>query len=267
MFSLFSRTQETPKTNPSMTALTGKVASAAEAGKVGIEGATAVLAFVGIASSGPALPVVLAVSTTVLVMAKMYSQTKTLGKEFTKTYKVIIRVQKVLAKLAAINETNPGRIQIDLTDLIDAINDIQSTIAKLAPPKVLAKINEALRQGGSKEQIEGPNGPVALAKGFIGRWVLSSSKLQDLQQKRTNLALQLSVVSAELSLELDKPANAELAAIPEKPISPQDAANAETQMEKIAAQEPAQPVVGGTRRQRRHRSKTTRKNKLAIGAN
>lgn len=253
MFSFFSRSQE-PPAPPSMTATTGKIASAIESGKIGIETTSSALAVVGIAASGPALPIVLAVATTLLVMTKMYSQTKTLGKEFVKTYKVVVRVQKVLGKLAAINETNPGRIQIDLTDLIEAVNEIQATVAKLAPPKVLSKINEALRQGGSKEQIEGPNGPVAFAKGFIGRWVLSSSKLQTLQQKRTNLALQLSIVSAELSLELDKPANAELAAIPEKVASPEAAANAESQMEQLASQ-----PVGGTRRRQRHRSKTYRR--------
>lgn len=254
MSAIFSPPPDQPKPSPGAPKAVA-AASAIQSGKTAVEATSAVLALTGIAASGPALPVVLAVATTLLVMTRMYSQTKTLKDAFGKTYRVVGRVQKVLAKLAGINKVSPGRIQIDLTDLIEAVTEIQKTVAKLAPPKVLAAINETLRAGGSTEQLKAPDGPIAYAKGFLGRWVLSSTSLRDLQQQALNLALQLSVVSAELSLELDKPMNAELAAVPEESVSPQEAADAESKMEQIAT---AAPAEGGTRRRTR-RSRLRRK--------
>jgi hypothetical protein len=262
MFSLFQRSESQQPI--SATKVTERVASKLEAGKTAVEGTAAALAVVGIAATGPAIPAVLAAATIALVLARAYAQTKTLGKEFTQTYKVLVRVKKFLLRLKAVSERR--NLPIEVSDLVDAIAEIERIVAKFAAPKVLSKIQEILRQGElDPASIKTPDGPIAMAKSMFGRWVMSARNLDKLKEARNNLALQLSAVTAEFSLALDDPANADLVTVPPATPPPPQQVGDEVGKAEVVAQTPdpseETPATGGrrTRRRSKRSRKTTRK--------
>lgn len=262
MFSLFQR-PESQQQSPTISTskATGKLASRLESGKVAIEGATTALAVAGIAASGPALPAVLAAATITLILARAYSQTKTLGKEFAQTYKVLARVKNFLLRLKAVADRR--NLPIDVSDLADAVADIERIVAKFAAPKVLTKIREILKEGKlDPASIKTPDGPVAMAKSMFGRWVMSAKNLEKLKDARNNLALQLSAVTAEFSLALDSPENADLVSVPPATPPPSQQVGDEVGKAEVQAQtpEPAEETptpTGGTIRRRRKRNRKT----------
>ncbi len=274
MFSLFQRSNPQQQQQPvSTTKATGKLASQIESGKVALEGATAALAVAGIAASGPALPAVVAAATIALVLARAYSQTKTLGKEFAQTYRVLARVKKFLLRLKAVADKR--NLPIDTADLVEAVSEIEKIVAKFAAPKVLAKIREILKQGElDPASIKTPDGPIAMAKSMFGRWVMSAKNLEKLKDARNNLALQLSAVTAEFSLALDSPENADLVSVPPAAPPPPQQVEAEVAKAEAIAQTPdpaevsqtpgptqlaAAAAGGATRRRRNRNGKTLRR--------
>ncbi len=268
MFSLFQRpdAQQQPKQPVSATKITGKIADRLERGKTAIEGTTAALAVAGIAASGPAIPIVLATATVALVLARAYSQTKTLAKEFRKTYTIIMKVNDLLLRLQAV--ATKRNLPIDLSGLVDAVTEIETVIAKYASPKVLAAIREmTLQANGTPGNIQAQEGIFKAVKSFAGRWMTPAQITERLKESRNNLALQLSLVTAEYSLALDSPENADLVSVPPAaPPTPQQV-DAEIAKAEVIAQTPEPTEVpqtpaaaGGTmRRRRKRRGKTLRR--------
>jgi hypothetical protein len=218
-----------------------------------ISSAVAVLA--GAAGAGPALPVVAAVAVIAVQCAKIYAQNKKLSKMFIQTHKLVEKVYALLSRMVEISKKR--NLNLDVTEVQTAAQDIRDTIARIAGPDTIRQIEQDVKSGQDPSQK-----PPSFWQRFR-RTVTAGEVINDFREKIVNLSLAFNILQTEFALQLDDPKNEDIVEIPAPPTTPeqtvsQDPAALEAAV--VASQTPAPAQgAGRTRRRRSKRSKTVKR--------